>query len=500
MLLFLRFSARIHLTALLAAWLAFPPLIQAEPMSLEEVIAEVLQQHPDMAVSRVDSDIARTEVQSTEGLLDPTVTASISAIQDKTPVSNSFQASKTQRGQIAAGINQPLASGATLSANAAFNSAKQTYSNPVAASFSLINPEYRNQIDVTYRHPLLKGADRPDYLYGLMAADAGYQAATINQRIIAHNLSLQALNRYYQLASDDINIRIAEAAVQRARKLLSYQHSREKFGLIEASDRLQAEALLAARKTALSQARARQASDLTALNRLMQRDPAQPIDVITGLHFPATPPRLNEALEASRQLRPEFKALDARLKAAEAQLESARDQDQMQLDLVAQLGTRTLDGKAASALKKSVSIHDHFASLSLEMSDILNRKRPRANLRKAELARERIVTERIQLREIVRNDLANAITAINSGLPTLAAAEAQADIERQKFKAEMRKYREGRTDTATLVQFEGDLSNAELQAELQRLNLELADRQLAWAEGRLQRQSSRNENTEANPG
>ncbi|MDX8407106.1 MAG: TolC family protein [Mariprofundaceae bacterium] len=500
MLLSLRFSARTHLAALMLAGLTFPALLQAEPMSLEEVIAEVLKHHPDLAVSRVDSDIARTEIQSTEGLLDPTVTASISAIQDKNPVSNSFQASKTQRGQLAAGISQPLASGGTLSANAAFNSAKQTFSNPVAASFSLINPEYRNQIDVSYRHPLIKGADRPDYHYSLIAADAGYEAARLNQSIIAHNLTLQAINRYYQLASDDINIRIAEAAVQRAGKLLSYQHSRERFGLIEASDRLQAEALLAARQTALAQARARRASDLTALNRLMLRNPMQPIKAITGLHFPANPPRLNEALDSSRQLRPEFRALDARLKAAEAKLETARDQDQMQLDLVAQLGTRTLDGKAAMALKKSVSIHDHFASLSLEMSDVLNRNRPRASLRKAELARDRIVRERIQLQEIVRNDLANAITTINSGLPALAAAEAQADIEKKKFRAEMRKYREGRSDTTTLVQFEGDLSNAELQAELQRLNLELADRQLAWAQGRLQGQSDRDAGSEAKPG
>ena len=49
----------------------------------------------------------------------------------------------------------------------------------------------------------------------------------------------------------------------------------------------------------------------------------------------------------------------------------------------------------------------------------------------------------------------------------------------------MRRYREGRSDTATLVQFEADLRSAELRAELQYLTLLLAERQLAWAKGSL---------------
>ncbi len=479
--------------------LTWSSMASAEPMTLDQVIKTVLAHHPDLVISRVDSDLARSDIQNTEGLLDPTVTASISAIEDKTPVASVFQASKTQRGQFAAGISKPLASGGTLSANAAFSTARQTFSNPIGTAFSLLNPEYRNQIDISYRHPLLRGDDRPEYRNTLIAAGAGYEAAKLNQEITAHNLTLQALSLYYQLASDNINIRIAESAVKRARKLLSYLHSREKFGLIEVSDRLQAEALLAARQTALAQSRAGHAADLTALNRLMLRDPMQPIEPQVGGHLPETIPSLNQALDISRGLRPEFKALEARLKAAEAQLETASDQDQMQLDLVAQLGTRSLDSTAASALIKSTSIHDHFALLSLEMSDVLNRNSARSALRKAELARERIISEQLQLQEQVRNDLANAITTIRSGRPALAAAEAQARIEKQKFAAEVSKYREGRSDTATLVQFEGDLSNAELQAELQRLTLELAGRQLAWTEGRLRSDTVRAVSMQANP-
>jgi len=472
---------------LLAAVFALvaPVIAHAEPMSLNQVIVKVLSGNPDLAISRVDSDIANTDIQRSEGLLDPVITAGISAIEDKTPPSSSFQAGKTQRGKLSAGISKPLESGGTISASGAFNSNKQTFSNPQAAAFTLINPEYRNQLDVSYRHPLLRGADRPDYHNALIAADSGYQSARLSQKVIARNLSLLALNLYYRLAADDINIRITAEAVNRAEQVLAYQHAREQFGLIEASDRLQAEALLAARQTSLSQARAGRSSDLTQLNRLMLRNPQLPIETTIGAtdSTPATSPTLETSFNISQQHRPEFKVLEARLKAAEAQLETAADQNQMQLDVVAQLGTRTLDASAAAALRKSGSLNDHFASLSLELSDTLNRNTAHAAIRKAELARQRILAEQTQLLENIRNDLANAITTIQAGLPTLSAMQKQSRIEKQKFLAEMKKYQEGRSDTARLVQFEGDLSNAELQAELQRLNLELAQKQLAWTQG-----------------
>lgn len=485
MISFLCLARRPSQVLLALALLGSPGLATAESMDLAAVITQVLSSHPDLDISRIDTEIASTDRQNTEGILDPVLSASIGVSEDKTPVSSIFQSSKSRQGQVSAGISQPLASGATLSASAAFNRNKKSYASPAAAAFSLINPEYRNQFDISYRHPLLRGADRPDYRNTLVAADAGVQSARQQQQVVARALSLQALNLFYQLASDEINVRIAEDAVKRAKQLLSYQHSREQFGLIEASDRLQAEALLAARQTALEQARGRHASDMAQLNRLMLRQPMHLITLKTAPDMPDEAPDLEEAVSISKQKRPEFAALQARLEASEAMLKTARDQDQIQLDMVAQLGTRSLDGSAGAALQKSTSIHDHFASLSLEMSDVIHRNAAHAGIRKAELNRLRIVSEQRQVLESVRNDLSNAITAIRTGLPALKAAQKQVSIEKKKFAAESRRYREGRSDTATIVQFEGDLSNAELQAELLKLNLQLADKQLIWAQGLL---------------
>ncbi len=482
-----------YLASLICIWLCLSGMASTaaagESMSLAEALRIVLARHPDIGLARVDTAIARTEIQRTEGLLDPSYSATITASDEQVPVASDFQPSEKRIASLTGNISKPLANGGTLSADINYSRTSQGFVSPLASQLAKFNPEYQNQLNISYRHPLLRGAGRPDYRETLNAARADTQAAEINQRSIAHALSLKVLNAYYQLAGDDIRVELARQAVARARRLLAYQRSRERFGLIERADRLQAEALLAARQTELQQAIAQRKASAAILNRLMLRRPDAPIGLpaLNGHAVPAAPD-IRKATEQAEALRPELRALAARLKAAEARLAAARDTARMQLDAVAKLGTRSLDSSASLAAARGLSISDRFASLSLEMSDTVYNRRTKADIRKAELTRQRVLAERAQALEQIRDELASAITAINSGRPTLELARREARAEKRKFEAEMRRYREGRSDTATLVQFEGDLRSAELRAELQYLTLLLAEHQLAWAEGALLRE------------
>ena len=457
--------------------------IHAEVMSLKQVVATVLANHPDLKTGDIDSAIARTETQRIEGMLDATVTGRISASEDTSPVSSDFQASETRSGQLSGSIAKPLAGGGTLGANFAYNRTSQAYNSPLAAQLSRFNPAYRNQINLSYRHPLLKGADRPDYHESLRVAEAGIQSANMQHEVTAQQLSLRTINAYYQLASDDINIHIAEQAVKRAQKLLSYQRSREQFGLIEKADRLQAEALLAARKTGLQRAVSRRLTNLNTINRLMLRPAGSEVLIQVQQAELSERPSMQRAVEIAEAHRPELQVLQAQLEASEAQLSMAREVDDIQLDVIAEVGTRSLDSNAGTAATRGFTANNHYAALSLEFSDVLMRNSVNATVRKAELQRQRVVSQRISTLEQIKNDLSAAITAIDSGKPVLDVARFQASAEKRKFDAEIQRYRVGRSDTATLVQFEGELRNAELNAKLQALTLQLAARQLSWAQG-----------------
>jgi len=458
---------------------------QAESMGLDAVIRNVLEHHPDIPVIRLKTEQTRTDQQRIEGQLDPQVSLSILASDSEDPANSAFNPvlSATFQ-QIKGNITKPLANGGTVTLGIDYNRTLLNFAD-TTRTFALFDPFYHNQIDLTYRQPLLRGAGRPAYHQELAAALADESASRLQERVTARTLSRQAIQLYFDIAVDEANRKLAADAEKRAVKLLKYQRSREGFGLIEKADRLQAEALLATRRMDLADAKGRRVQDVTALNRLMLRETNIPIDIKDNQRLDISLPDLNDTIDTIGQHRPELRALDARLKAAEARLGEVKDTDTTQVDLVGQIGSRSLAGTPGTAVRQGFSLADRFASIGLEISDTVVNNTAKAAIRKAALEREQVLAERRQTTELIKDDLANILALIRTGRTTWAAAKTRVSAEQKKYKAELARYREGRSDTATVIQFEGDLRSAEIEAALRRIALLRNQRQLAWVRGTL---------------
>ena len=365
--------------------------------TLATVINTVLEKHPDLAISNIDTSITETQTGRIEGTIDPILTARVGVNDDQTPSSSDFQPTETQFGQISGSITKPLASGGTLGASLDYNRTKLDFSSPFASQLATINPAYRNTLSLSYRLPLQRGAGRPEYNDALKASAADTEASRLQRDLVARDLSLQVLRIYFQLLSDDIRVKLAEVTLKRAERLVEYQQLREKYGLIEAADRKQAEALLATRKLEVQQARAQQVKDTVDLNRLMIRTPNAPLKVVINEHpVGGNIDDLDDSLQLALAHRPEFQILDAQLVAAESRLNIARNDRRMQMDVVAEVGTYTLDGNAGSAATDSLTSTDNFAGLSLELGDRWGRQTADADLREAELTRARVLAQRLR--------------------------------------------------------------------------------------------------------
>jgi len=461
------------------------PVRAAEPVGLDTVIRNVLEHHPDIPVARLNTDKIRVDQQDIEGQLDPQVSLSILATDSEDPsnsIFNPIQSSTFQ--QIKGDFTKPLANGATVTLGIDYNRSLLSFANN-ASAFARFDPFYHNQIDLTYRQPLLRGAGRPAYHQELLAALADESAGRLQERVTARTLSRKAIQLYFDIAVDEANRKLAKDAEQRADKLLKYQRKREQFGLIEKADRLQAEALLATRKLDLANAEARLIADTTALNRLMLRNTGIPIVTRDKQRLDILLPDLDDAMDDIDKRRPELLALDSRLKAAQARLEEVKDTDSTQLDLVGQIGSRSLAGTPGTAVRQGFSLADRFASIGVEISDTVVGNAAKAAIRKAALEREQVLAERSQTIELIKDDLANILVLIRTGRKTWSAAKARVNAEQKKYQAELARYREGRSDTATVIQFEGDLRSAEIESALRRIALLRNQRQLAWVRGSL---------------
>jgi outer membrane protein TolC len=190
-------------------------------------------------------------------------------------------------------------------------------------------------------------------------------------------------------------------------------------------------------------------------------------------------------LKQAEKKRPIFKVLDAQYRAAESRLNMAQSAGDYQLDLVGQLGTRALDGSAGTAFAQGFTVDDRYIGLSIEFSDVVGNKANRAVIQKSTLALESIDIERRKARLDLESEIAKLTDAIRSADITLKASAKQVAAEKKKYRAQVARYKKGRTPTSVIIQFEGDLRAAELRYLMQKVSKGVNEYQLALAMGEL---------------
>ncbi|MDQ6964107.1 MAG: TolC family protein, partial [Mariprofundales bacterium] len=425
----------------------------------------------------------QAQAEQIEGLLDGSFGVTAAASDTRTHTVSPFAAVGTTNIQLGYQMRQPLANGDSITASMLMVRSMQKYPATTPLAFrSLLNPLYQSQIDLIWRTPLLKGRGNPDYHQQRSAARYATEADSWQIEVVRYQLAGEVLAAFFQHRINRIRVQLAKDARHRAQQLLYYQRKQERFGLIEPADRLQSEALLAQRVTDLVQAQAALSASAIQLQRLLAADRV-PQQLEVSSHTTESLPTLSQLEQIADDNRPEYRLLAARLAAADAELERAEAADATQLDLVGQVGTRGQEGLFKRAFRSGLSVSHRFAQLSLELSDSVGSHSEQAAIQRAEVAREQVVVQQAQTARKIGDSLALIRSSVETGRRLLHAYTRQVEAEREKFRAEMLRYRAGRSDTATIIQFEGDLRRVTLQQALQEESLKLASYQLRLARG-----------------
>jgi len=455
-------------------------------LSLKDVLQLVFQHNTSLKIKRLEEKSLQFDRATIQKQLDPRASVKSTLSDETTPTTNPFAPSGTNIGIITGNITQPLKNGSKLTLSASYSRSKTIYPSSVPKVFqATINPTYQHQIDLIYRYPLFKGHDNLVYQAQLKENSANEHAVHWQVMIEKEQLAAQAIQLFFQLAANQVAIQLSSDAVLRAKQLLKYQKKRERFGLIEKADRLQADALLSGRKLELSNAQATWNNSQASLNRLMHRHYQTVIQLKLGANVSYQRQNIDVLLSEAQKHRAIFMLLDAQEKASHALLTQARENDQQQLDVIGQIGTRALSGSSLTALGQGFTLKDRYLGIGVEWSDSLINHEMKPEIQKAELSIERIQLQREQALDNINTEISQTIMQYDNAQMIQTTAKYRVAMEKNKFKAEMKRYRMGRSDTATIVQFEGALRVAELQSSLQKIQMQSALYRIQLATGTL---------------
>ena len=445
--------------------------LYAQTMSFDQVLQKVVDHYPSLRTSEYQVEKARQESIKVESTLGWQLSAQGSVNHDL-----SLFGAPSDTVNLAGSLARKLDSGASLSVNADINRTDSDY----AISPYLPNPATTTSLDVQYRQPLQRGVDNPDYVLDRDNAEVQQRLASAERASRYDQLASQLVDIYLGLARVQSQIANTEQAIVRSKRLKKYIARRFNLGLAEDKDRLQVEAQLKGHEATLQTLKQAQVKQVVALNRLMGREAQASLQ----LQQPQAVFEHNDMqlLPRVQQHSPALKSVDGRLQLAENSIRASRDARKDQLDMVVYLGNKTNAGDTAGGSLKDSEV---VGGLRLEYNRGLDRRGYDAQLYQAQLDRYAAISDKRQVMEDLKYNLASLLADRDSVKQTIQAYALSVTSEQKKLQDAEKRYRQGRTDTDQLIQFEAQLSAAELNLELQRIELLGVEQKLRLLTGQL---------------
>lgn len=432
---------------------------KAERLAYMQVLQRVLETYPTLQVAALQLNRAQQENARVESQLGWTFDAQTGAGREL-----SIIGTPVDRADAVAGINRRLASGGRIGLGASFlnEDSAQTFSPLIP------NPLTSTGVDLSYRHPLGRGAGNPDYAQGLVSAQAQVELAEADRRAAYDDIARQTANVYYAAALTASRIENAQRAIDRANLLKTYIQGRLRLGLAESKDVLQAEAQLRVRRAEYQGLMIAWNQQRTSLNRLMGRAYDAELIPLIPNEIQGTEESLQSWLDDAHRHSPALQQARALIALADAEIVRRKDTHKDNLDIVFSVGGRTRSGDLPAGGDDQ---SDAVGGVRLEYSRALDQSGLDAELRQALLDRDIAREQQRLAQEDLQYGVAGLAAEIGANRKSLDGFRASLAAEEEKLSEARERYRQGREETDRLIQFASELSVAEFAAAQQKIDL-----------------------------
>lgn len=431
---------------------------QASGLSLGEAVAEALQNSPEVRQAVIELKKAALEEPALLALTDPVFGVKAFTTNDQGPRSVPvIQGAFSKSHDLEASLSQNLLIG--TEAQIFFRT--QKLDNP--ALFRPLNPTASASLGFEIRQPLLRYFwGRPDKAKRRQAASMVDAAAGALRRVNEAE-AIRAMLAYVQTYIAQKNIAIREAALADARQLVHNYQEKRGYGLIEASDLLQAEVSARAQETELRLAFSRLKQAEEALRRaLYRRDSqafAESLQLPQLLNRPL--PQLQEALKLATANRGDYLESAHRVASAESFVRVEKLNTLPDLSVFGSYAWGGLDARFSPAFRQArlgdFPIYTTGIQIELPLAwkkESLRRERATLALETARAQRERIETQ-------VRHEISDALESLDLAQDRAAAYEELFALEKQKLDAAQEDFKRGRSSTDLLIRFQADIYRTE---------------------------------------
>lgn len=363
------------------------------------------------------------------------------------------------------GLEKPLESGNTVSISGRYAHADSEQ----ALSNLSPNPSDTTNIDINYRIPLLEGSGNQQYLFDTQKALIDKKTAELEKQQIKENLILKLIDIYYLVATIDSRLVTANKSLRRTLKLREYIYHNINLGLLEKGDVLQVDSQIYTLKLEQQKILDLRERQIIAINRFLNKPFTTEFIVDTSSLL------LDSSLEdaetvISNVLMHDYEVakLNARAKLLDSSLELSRNREKNKLDIILSVGVQNRSGNSGA---NSIDDTDTTGMMKFEYRNALDKRVFSSQRLQIQIDREANNEQLASLNSDLKYDTYKLLKDVEKSKEIVVLSEKRTRNEALKYKDILKRYKNGRSTTNIVIQFDNERIRSELDYETERYEL-----------------------------
>ncbi len=434
--------------------LLLPACFTAYPANAEDVVKidlrsaveQALNNNLNLQLRREDVNSAEGAVLSAEGAFDIVIDAGANVqSQELTPII-SGGAEKEDTGQWQAEASKTFTTGTSLSLSWN-NSSLNTDAYGI-----LLDPSYNSGLTLGLRQPLLKGFGQEVQTSLLQSSQKQREAASYQVTSEAANLAADVKIAYWNLVFARQNIDVQKLSLSLARKLLKETETKISAGRLAEVEIFQPQSEVARREELLIAAEQAIGTAEDALKILLNSD--QWLTTFQPTDQPTTEPvslDLRTIVNNAITSRPDIKAADLLIEAAQFAEKKAQDDIRPDLSLVGGVGLAGTSDTYGDSIDNSVRNPDNLWQVGVTFSMPLENRIAKGNYQQAKASRYRAKTNAEILRQQIRKSARTTVRDVQLAIKALDATRKTSLASSKALEAEQAKFGAGRSTTLDVL-------------------------------------------------
>ncbi len=455
-------------------------------LTLDDAVIRTLRNNYGVAIQVLNPELAALSLSQAKEKFLPTLGFGFGKRSNESASYSWLEAAETTTTEYSsydAQISQLIPTGGTITASLT------GYRNFTNSKFQTVNPRFGNTLRFDFRQPLLKD-------FGLKMTRRDIIINQNNLEISENDLDATLADTvysveeaYWNLVYSQENLKVRQQSLQLARDLLAKNQRAVEVGTLAPIDILAAQTEVASREAEILSAEAAVRNNEDRLRTIINLPEAEvklalPIKPVDRPLFEEKEISLDEVLLTAMQNRPELKSLKVELRNQDLNLSYAKNQLLPSLNLVAAYwspgisGDRIIysdaisgdiidiiPGGASGAIQDAMGFKYKNWSVSLTLDVPLTSVFSKAQYAQAKLNLEQAMLRLKNQEQVIFLDIRNAVRGVQTNYKIVHSYRTARELAEKKLQAEEEKLKVGLTTNYFVLQYQRDLSSAQI-AEL----------------------------------